>query len=145
MKRNFTIILTVLIITVSIVGYSIYNVTHKANLLEEHNKIYEDCYQKEILGNQLISIINKAVDQNEKNAIDKKENTIYYENNGENSIQITIQFFQSKNVIYMEDIASKGSESFVKAFGTASFKCTSIEYHEKTDYVKHVYFEQTKD
>lgn len=145
MKKTFTIILIVFVVVLAIVGYYVYNVRHTQNAVQNHNKTYETYHGQEILGTTLISIINKAIDDNEKNAVEKQEGTIYYEDNGKNSIQITIQFKQSNEPKHMEEIAQKQSESFVQVFATASFKCTKIEYHEKTNYVKSLYFEQTQD
>ena len=45
----------------------------------------------------------------------------------------------------MESIASAGSESFVKTYSTASFKCTKIEYHEKTHNIKSLTFEEVQE
>ena len=42
----------------------------------------------------------------------------------------------------MEDIAEKTTESFIKYFATAQFKCTNIEYHSKTGKVKSLTFQQ---
>lgn len=142
MKKQFWIILIILCIIVAIVGLTIYNGIRLKNLTEDYNKTYESYNEKEILGTTLISIINKTIDQNEKNAIPKQEDSIYYIDNGENSIQIQVKFLESDNIIRMEDIAKQETENFIKYFATATFKCTSIEYHEKTNMIKSLYFEQ---
>ena len=145
MKKKFLIILIILLILLASAGYYVYNTRQLKALAQKQNATYESCYQQEILGTTLISIINKAVNDNEQNGVGKEQNSIYYENNHENSIQISIKFFQSDDIVPMEKIAKGGSEAFVRAFATASFKCTKIEYHEKTNFVKSLYFEQTKD
>lgn len=145
MKKKFVIILIILLILLAIAGYYVYNARQLRGLAQKQNATYESCYEQEILGTTLISIINKAIDSNEKNGVEKQTNSIYYENNHENSIQITIQFKQKEEPVHMEAIAQKQSEAFVKVFATASFKCTKIEYHEKTNLVKSLYFEQTQD
>ena len=67
--------------------------------------------------------------------------------NGENSIKINVEFKYKNDTktISMEEIASTGAESFVKVYSTANFKCTKIEYHEKTHNVKNVTFEEVSD
>lgn len=142
MKKQFWIILIILCIIVAIVGLTIYNGIRLKNLTEDYNKTYESYYEQEILGTTLISIINKTIDQNEKNAIPKEQNSIYYIDNGENSIQIQVKFLESDNIIKMEDIEQQETENFVKYFATSTFKCTNIEYHPKTNMVKSLYFEQ---
>lgn len=98
---------------------------------------------KKFYGTTLISIINKAIDDNEKNGVEKEPDSIYYEQNQTNSIKITIKFQQSEKIMAMEDIKKSSTETFVALFNNASFKCTNIQYHEKTNYVKSMHFEQT--
>ena len=136
MKKQFWIILIILCIIVAIIGLTIYNGIRLKNLTEDYNKTYESYYEQEILGTTLISIINKTIDQNEKNAIPKEQNSIYYIDNGENSMQIQVKFLESDNIIKMEDIEQQETENFIKYFATSTFKCTKIEYHPKTNMVK---------
>lgn len=143
MKKTFIIILISLIILLAIVGYYVINIRKMATLVQKHNTFYEEYLNKEIEGTKLISIINKAVDENENNVVKKNKETNYYEDNGENSIHITVKFLEREEIAYMEDIAQKQSETFVKFFANAKFKCTKIEYHSSTNYVKRLYFEQT--
>lgn len=142
MKKQFLIILTILLIIVAFVSYYIYNNIRIQQLSEKTNQEYEIYYDKEILGTDLISIINKTIDYNEKNAIDKDENNLYYIENDTDSIKIYIKFLEDDRTIPMEDIAEKNTENFVKYFATATFKCTKIDYHQKTKSVKELYFEQ---
>jgi hypothetical protein len=142
MKKQFWIILIILCIIVAIVALTIYNGVRLKSLAEDYNKAYESYYEQEILGTTLISIINKTIDQNEKNAVPKEQNSIYYIDNEENSIQIQVKFLESDNIIKMEDIEQQETENFIKYFATSTFKCTKIEYHPKTNKVKSLYFEQ---
>lgn len=142
MKKQIFIILAILLTITIIAGYYVYNITRQTQLAEINNKKYTKYYGQEVLGTTLISIINNAINDNENNAIDKKDNTIYYEDNGEDSIQISVKFLEDDRIIQMEDIAEKETENFVKFFATATFKCTKIEYHQKTNLVKSLHFEQ---
>lgn len=142
MKKQFIIILIILLIILAISGYYVYNVRRLDSLAQKNNKQYDSYYEKEILGNTLMSIINKTIDINEKNNISKQEDSIYYEDNKTNSIQITVKFLESDKIVRMEDIAEKQSENFIRYFASATFKCTKIEYHEKTKCIKSLHFEQ---
>ena len=140
MKRQFLIILAVLLILSLIVGLYIYNYQKQQLIAKKNNQFYENYAKGQILGTDLISIINKAMDTNEKNAIMKKG--IYYQDDKEKTIKIYIQFLEDERTILMEDIAEKATENFIKYFGQAQFECTKIEYHANTGNVKAMYFLQ---
>ena len=76
MKRNFFIILTILLIISAIVGCTVYNYRQTQANIAQYNKQYESWYNKPILGTDFISIINKTIDNNEKNDIQKDENSV---------------------------------------------------------------------
>lgn len=142
MKKTFLILLTVIVTLILISSYYIYNARLMETSAQKNNKQYEEYCNKQIIGTQLISLINKAIDNNEKNEVLKQLNSIYYENNNKNSIQITVKFTEEDRIIKMEDIAEKGTENFVKYFSTAIFECTKVEYHQDTQYIKSLHFEQ---
>ena len=144
MKKNFVIILTFFMILLTIVSYYVYNTRRIKSLSENYNKTYENYLNKEISAADLISIINKAIDDNEKNGVPKKENSIYYEEN-ENSIKIEISFSEEHSHVPMESISQQGIQAFMQAFQTALFKCTKVEYHPKTNRIKYLYFEYTQN
>ncbi len=145
MKKTFVIILIILLILLAITSYYVYNTKRLLNLAENYNKFYEDYSKKEISAANLISIINKAIDDNEKNGISKKPNSIYYEENNENSIKITVGFSEEYNNVPMENISQQGIETFMKVYQTAIFKCTNIQYHKETKRVKYLHFEYIKN
>ena len=144
--KKFLIILVVLLIILTGVIYWIY--TYQSSLLEVQklNSQYESYYNISILGTQLISIINLTVDNNEQNEIEIDENG-YYVDNGENSLHIYINFIYQDEIktVMMEDIASTGSVAFLEVYSTASFKCTEIDYHEKTGNIKSLTFEEVDE
>ena len=142
MKKSIFIVLAILFIIAIVICLYIYNVKKIENVTIKHNKQYEEYCNKEILGTELISLINKAIDYNEKNSVEKQENTIYYINNNTNSIQITVKFLNNDKIIKMENIAEKQTENFIKFFATATFKCNDIKYHKQTKNVQSMYFEQ---
>ena len=126
--------------------YSVYRYRTNVYQIQKQNREYEQYYNINVLGTELISIINKTIDLNTKNNITKDDKG-YFVDNGENSIKINVEFKYKNDTktISMEEIASTGAESFVKVYSTANFKCTKIEYHEKTHNVKNVTFEEVSD
>ena len=142
MKKSIFIVLAILFIIAIVICLYIYNVKKIENVAIKHNKQYEEYCNKKILGTELISLINKAIDYNEKNSVEKQENTIYYINNNTNSIQITVKFLDNDKIIKMENIAEKQTENFIKFIATATFKCNDIKYHKQTKNVQSMYFEQ---
>ena len=141
--KKILIIMLLLFIVLGISIYIVYSYRTERIEAQKLNKQYEQYYNIEILGTELISIINKTIDINNKNEISRDENQNYIDN-GENSIHIYIQFVykEKTKTIQMEDIEKTGTESFVRVYSTAGFKCIGIEYHEKTNNIKSLTFEE---
>ena len=140
MKKITTFIASVIII-IAVFSYIYYNYKANKNDLDANNMIYKNVYEKEINGNKLATIINKALDNNVKNNVEKDTDGNYIEND-ENSIKIEIKFKQSDHVFQMESIYLNKVSEFIRLYGQANFKCTKIEYHRKTKLVKYLYFEE---
>ena len=141
MKKIIICILSFFFIIICIVVYGVYQKNENTAQIGVDNKTYESYENKEVLGTDIISIINKATDSNKKNDIKIGEDGNYIDN-GKNSIRIEIKFLELDKVITMERINNVGIEKFWSNYGALSFKCTKIEYHEKTHRVKYMYFEE---
>ena len=141
MKKIIICILSIFLIIICIVVYGVYQKNENTAQIGVDNKTYESYENKEVLGTDIISIINKATDSNKKNDIKIGEDGNYIDN-GKNSIRIEIKFLELDKVITMERINNVGIEKFWSNYGALSFKCTKIEYHEKTHRVKNMYFEE---
>lgn len=141
MKKNLFVILGIFLIIIAILSYIYYHYQRVAILANQENKEYESYTQDSIVGSSLMTLINKAIDQNEKNQVPKDSKNYYIENN-ENSIIIEIIFLESDKTYRMEAISNLGSEAFVKNYHSMNFKCTKKEYHEKTKQIKYMLFEQ---
>ena len=141
MKKIIICILSIFLIIIFIVVYGVYQKNENTAQIGVDNKTYESYENKEVLGTDIISIINKATDSNKKNDIKIGEDGNYIDN-GKNSIRIEIKFLELDKVITMERINNVGIEKFWSNYGALSFKCTKIEYHEKTHRVKYMYFEE---
>ena len=80
MKKNVILILTIFLVIIVVIGYGIYNRRASISKSSIENKAYESFYNQQVLGTDVISIINKAVDSNEKNSVQKDEKGNYIEN-----------------------------------------------------------------
>ena len=146
MKKNLIILISILLIICAFVVYFVINYRKMKMQAQINNKEYNTYKDKTIVGTTLVSIINKTVDNNEKNNIEKDNSNVYVENE-DNSIKIYIYFLDEdgkriETPYTMEQIYNKGSDSFIKLYGTSNFTCTNIDYHSKTGNVKSLTFEQ---
>ena len=112
-----------------------YRITKKANLE------FEKYLNEEVYGTDLATIINRAIDNNEKNEVQKNNKAIYI-NNDTNSINIEIKMLDNDTIYQMENIYNKGIQNFVNYYGNIKFKCLDIKYHSSTNKVKYMLFEQ---
>ena len=112
-----------------------YNTSKKANLA------FENYLNEEVYGTDLATIINRAVDNNQKNEVEINNKGIYL-NNDTNSISIEIKITDNDSIYQMETIYNKGIQNFINNFGSIKFKCVDIKYHKSTNKVKYLLFEQ---
>ena len=141
MKKTLAILITLMLIFIfSIYAYIMSVKTEKKQLLE-YNAEYESYLNKEIYGTEVASLINKVVNLNEKNEVEKDENN-YYIDNGQNSIKINLKMITIEKTYPMEEFYNNDITAFVQNFNLIKFKCTNIEYHNKTGKVSKMTFEQ---
>lgn len=141
--KKILIFFAIVIIIVSIVGvkYSSYKVEQNAIIKE--NEEYEQYKDQEIYGLDVASIINKTIDKNRKNNIEKDDQEFFIENET-NSIKMDIALIDGEEIhqIPIETINKNGTEQFVQYYKDIKFKCTKIEYHNKTGRIKYILFEE---
>ncbi|MBO5413927.1 MAG: hypothetical protein J6A29_06625 [Clostridia bacterium] len=141
MKKSLFILIVMFAIIILILTLLIYNRQKEIQRAEIANLEYERYTTNNILGSSLMTLINKVIDNNEKNDVEKDEKNLYISNEN-NSVIIEVKFIESDDVFRMEAIAKQGSEAFIKNYNTMSFKCMKKEYHEKTKNISYLYFEQ---
>ena len=132
-------VLVGLIVAIVSFNYLCYNINR--DIVIKENQYFEQYKDVEINGLDVATLINKSVDQNIKNKIEKDENGQFIAND-KNSLQIEIYMLDNEKVYKMETIYNAGTEQFVQYYGNIKFKCSKIEYHEKTGRVKYIYLEQ---
>lgn len=91
---------------------------------------------KEMYGADIVTIINKAIDNNEENKVQKDNEGNYIEN--ENSIKVELTLLSTNEdgeeveVVYpMETLEKAGLNEFISRFGLTTFECTNIEYNSQ--------------
>lgn len=146
MKNKILLILILFMCILSVACYYVISYRNSIAEAQKTNKEYEQYENIQMLGTELISLINKTMDLNTTNGIQKDEQGLFIEND-ENSIKIYVNFIYKDDfkMIEMEKIANAGTESFVKTYSTASFKCTELTRHETTNNVRALTFTETNE
>ena len=141
MKKYIITILILVAIVISSMLYA-YN-TYKKNVqdLKNYNNEFTKYENTEIAGTEIATILNKAVNNNEQNNIQKNEQGMYIEND-ENSIKIDIYIKDNDTTYSMETIYNMGVEKFINSFSLETFKITETQYHNKTGRIKYIKLEQ---
>ena len=113
-----------------------------AKTVIKHNLKYEQYLGKEIYGTDVITLINKAISNNETNKVEKDEKGFYINNEQDSIIidliMITDEEKQSETTYRMETIYKVGINEFIKNFNTAQFKCIQKEYHSATGQIAYI-------
>lgn len=141
MKKTFFMLLLTFCVITFIICLNIINIRSEKNEIKKENMQYEKYLNKEILGTELATLINKVIDQNEKNDVQKDEKN-YYIDNGENSIKIDLKMITIDKTYPMEEIYNKKIANFVQNFNLIEFKCINIEYHKNSGKVAKLIFEE---
>lgn len=141
MKQTFLIVFAVIFVIICITCITLINIRTEKTEIKKENMEYEKYIDKEISGTELATVIGKAIDSNKRNNI-QKDDKGYYIDNGENSIKIDLKMITINKTYPMEEIYNKEITNFVQNFNSILFKCTSIEYHEKTGKVSKLVFEE---
>ena len=140
MKKIF-IFLVIVVIIVAIVGFKYISYKNEYSIIQNENAEFEEYKDKEVYGLTVGTMINKAVDKNTKNKIEKDDSGNFIQNDS-NSIEIEIYMTDNETTYKMETIYNGGTEQFVQYYGNIKFKCSKVEYHENTGRIKYMLFQQ---
>ena len=140
MKKTLIFILCLIIIIISVfyIKYQKYKNEHSEIVKE--NLEYEMYLNKEVLGTDLTTVINRAIDNNERNSVLKNEEGFYIENDT-NSILIDIKMLDEDKTYKMETFYNNEMETFTQLYELIKFECTKINYN-KSGKVSYMLFEQ---
>ncbi len=139
--KKISIFLVIVLTIVAAIGFKYMSYKNEYNAIQKENKEFEEYKDKEVYGLEVGTMINKAVDKNTKNKIEKDNNGNFIQND-KNSIEIEIYITDNETTYKMETIYNAGTEQFVQYYGNIKFKCSKIEYHENTGRIKYMLFEQ---
>lgn len=140
MKKTLIIMLILFIAIFTAIAIAVVDLQQTGKQVKQFNQIFENCKDKNLLGSDVASLINKAIDNNEKKQISKNDKDIY-QDDGKYSVQIFVRLEKDGEYFTMEKINALKITEFVKNFSLQDFKCTGIEYHKETNRVSKVYFE----
>ena len=142
MKKTIVFIISTVMIICVIAASKFYELRDSKLQIDEFNLKYEKYLDKEITGREVTTIINQAIDDNEKNYIQKDKNGKYIQDDEKSiNIEVKITEFKEEQIYEMEKLYNGGMDEFVKYYGEINFKCTNIEYNSKGR-VKYMLFEQ---
>lgn len=139
--KKIVIFLIIVIIIICVISYIFLNYKANYNMSKKANLEFENYLNEEVYGTDLSTVINRAVDNNEKNGVEKNNKGIYIDN-GTNSISIEIKMIDNDSIYQMETFYKNGMQNFMNYYSNIKFKCTNIKYHESTKKVKYMLFEQ---
>lgn len=141
MKKILAILILLFFVIVANTYLLVNNIVNERKQIEMENSEYAEYLTRNIYGTELATLINKTIDKNENNNIAKDKNNYYIENDI-NSLKIEIKMKITKKTYAMEEIYNNDITEFIKYFNFADFKCTNIEYHEKTGRISKLLFEE---
>lgn len=139
--KKIAIFFFIVIVIVSIISYLYFNYKRQYNIAKNENKKFEEYYEQQIYGYDLATVINRAIDTNQTNQVQKDKKGKYVDNDN-NSINIDIKILDTDETYDMEYLYSGGMDKFVKYYGEIQFQCTKLDYHKSTNRVKYMLFEQ---
>lgn len=139
--KKLAIFFAIIIIIICGISYIYLNYKAEYNISKKANLEFEKYLNEEVYGADLATIINRAVDNNQQNEVERNNKGIYI-NNDKNSISIEIRMIDNNSIYQMETIYNGGIQNFVNYYGNIKFKCTEIKYHNSTNKVKYLLFEQ---
>ena len=137
--KKLLIFFAIVVIIVCVVSYVFLNYKANYNTSKKANLEFENYLNEEIYGTDLSTVINRAIDSNEKNAVEKNNKGIYL-NNDKNSISIEVKMNDNDSIYQMETFYKNGMQNFLNYYGNIKFKCTDIKYHKTTNKVKYMLY-----
>lgn len=144
MKKTLFIITASFLCIILVLYIVLKNTQAKGRDAKKFNLVYEQYTGKEVYGTEIATLINKAVDNNEKYEVEKDKNGFYIDDD-KYSVKIEIHITINDTTYQMETIYKHGTDQFVQNFNTIMFKTDNIEYHKETGRISRIVFEQIEE
>ena len=139
--KKIAIFLLIIISIVSTISYLYLNSISNQRIAQKENIKFEIYKDEEITGAEVTTLINKAINSNQQNEVEKDKKCRYIDNET-NSINIDIKFIDDDVTYNIEKIYNNGMDKFLTYYRDIKFKCVDVQYHDKTQKIKYMLFEQ---
>ena len=139
--KKIAISILIMIVIVSTMTYMYLSYLANFQNAQKSNREFEVYLNRQISGWELTTIINKAIDNNRQNDIEKDKKGKYIDN-GTNSLRIEIQFIDDEVTYSMENIAQTGTDLFFVYYKDIQFQNKEVQYHDRTNQISYMLFEQ---
>ena len=139
--KKIAIFLLIIIGIVSTISYLYLNSINNQRIAQKENIKFEIYKDEEITGAEVTTLINKAINSNQQNEIEKDKKGRYIDNET-NSINIDIKFIDDDVTYNIEKIYNNGMDKFLTYYRDIKFKCVDVQYNDKTQKIKYMLFEQ---
>ena len=139
--KKYIILLVATVFVACVIIYARFQFKVNKSMVNFENSPYTSIVGKNISSAELATLINKAMNKNADNEVQRDENGYFIEND-ENSIKIDVHFLLDDTILKAEQIEKSDLNLFITAYSSAQFKCTKIEYHNKSKLVKYLYIEE---
>lgn len=139
--KKIAIFLLIIINIVSTISYLYLNSISNQRIAQKENIKFEIYKDEEITGAEVTTLINKAINSNQQNEVEKDKKGRYIDNET-NSINIDIKFIDDDVTYNIEKIYNNGMDKFLTYYRDIKFKCVDVQYHDKTQKIKYMLFEQ---
>lgn len=135
MKKTVLFILLALLLIIIVVIVNVSQNMQKAKEVSSFNEQFESYKEKKIYGADILTIINKAIDNNNAHDIKKDEQGNYIEDDIYSiKIDLILLTQDDKGAVVevkypMETLEKAGLDGFIASFSLTEFKCENIEYN----------------
>lgn len=129
MKRIILLISTIILVAILLFSYKIIQYENNQTDVIKFNKPFLDFNRNNLYGTDITTVMNKAIDNNEKNKIKKDESGLYIPDEIF-STKIYIILEKEGSTYPMENFYKVGIQKFTQYFGELNFECTKVNYHE---------------
>ena len=144
MKKTLFIIIGIFLLIMIVLVLTLIGIQSQNKLLSDVNVEYEFYINREIYGTELVTLINKAIDNNKKINVSQDKDGFYVDN-GKDSIIITIKLAGTDKIIEMEKIFALGTGRFIDLYNSEIFVSESVTYHEETGRIATITFKQVEN
>ena len=141
MKKTI-IVLFCIFIAIIISLYTYYQSTQSVlQGVKKFNYQFEQYFDKEIYGADVVTIMSKAIDNNNQYNIARDEENKFVEDN-KNCLKVMIRFKDVDKKFDMESIEKAGIEGFMQNFSKSTFKIIEYKYNEESKRIGKIVIEE---